>query len=185
MKKSLFALALAVALPLSAQAADKPLSYTYAEGNYLKADHGVDGWGLRGSAAIGDSGFYGLGSYSWLNADNGLGGNANVKANELGLGYHHEIAANTDLIGEVAYRNAKANGYNIDGARGSVGVRTAFSDRIEGLAKLNYYDASDYTGDVTGTVGGQYKFNSMWGATAEAEFGNGDKAWLLGVRASF
>lgn len=185
MKKSLFALALAAALPFAAQAADKPLSYSYVEGNYQKADHGVDGVGLRGSYEIGGTGFYALGSYSWLGSDEETFDNDEIKANELGVGYHHAIAGKTDLIGEVAYRNMKVAGLNIDGARGSVGVRSAFSDRVEGIAKLNYYDASDYSGDVTGTVGGQYKFNPTWGATAEAEFGNGDKAYLLGVRASF
>lgn len=183
MNKSLSALAFALALPLSAQATDK-LSYTYVEGDYLRAGHGVDGWGLRGSAALGSTGFYGLGSYSWLKAD-ASPGNIDIKANELGVGYHHAVAANTDVIGEVAYRNAKSDGANIDGARASVGVRSAVADHVEGFVKANYYDASDYHGDVTGTVGGQYKFNDQWGATAEAELGNGDKAWLLGVRASF
>jgi opacity protein-like surface antigen len=185
MKKSLFALALAVALPLSAQAADKPLNYTYVEGNYQKLDHGVDGVGVRGSYELGSSGVYGLGSYGWLGSDDETLDDDEIKAHELGLGYHRAIADKTDLLGEVAYRSAKAGNVRIDGARASVGVRSAFSDRVEGIAKVNYYDASDFNGDVTGTVGGQYKFNSMWGATAEAEFGNGDKAWLLGVRANF
>jgi Ax21 family sulfation-dependent quorum factor len=185
MKKSLFALAFAVALPLSAQAADKPLSYTYVEGNYLNYDHGVDGVGVRGSYDFGTSGMYCLGSYGWLGSDDETLDDDEIKAHELGLGYHHQVAPRTDLLGEVAYRSAKTDNVRIDGARVSGGVRTAFSDRLEGLAKLNYYDASDYSGDVTGTVGGQYKFNQMWGATAEAEVGNGDKAWMLGVRASF
>lgn len=44
---------------------------------------------------------------------------------------------------------------------------------------------SDFDGDVTGTVGGQFKFNKMWGVTAEAEAGNGDQTYQVGVRASF
>ena len=107
MKKSLFALALAVALPLSAQAADQPLSYTYVEGNYVNYDHGVDGVGLRGSYDFGTSGFYGLGSYGWLGSDDETLDDDEVKANELGLGYHHQVAPRTDLLGEVAYRSAK------------------------------------------------------------------------------
>ena len=184
MKYSLFALALAAAIPLSAQAADG-LSYTHVEADYLKADHGTDGWGLRGSAALGGTGVYVLGGYSWLNADAPLGGNVDIKANELGLGYHHAIAAKTDLIGELAYRNADTGNRNIDGLRTSVGVRSELADKVEGFVKGNYYDLSDYNGDFTGTIGGQYKFTKMWGATAEAEVGNGDQAYLLGVRASF
>lgn len=183
MKHSLFALAVAAALPFSVHAADT-LSYNYAEANYLNLDHGTDGWGLRGSAEIGSTGLYGLGSYSWLKAD-GIAGNVDIKSNELGLGYHHALNAKTDLIGELAYRNADTGSQNIDGLRTSVGVRGALADRFEGFVKANYYDLSDYHGDFTGTVGGQYKITKAWGATAEAELGNGDTAYLVGVRASF
>jgi Ax21 family sulfation-dependent quorum factor len=188
MKMKFFALAMAAALPLSAlatasaQAAD--LSYTHVEADYINLDHGTDGWGVRGSVNIGESGFYGLGSYSRVNSDN-ISGDSNTNANELGVGYHHELGDKTDLIGELAYRNADNGSSNIDGARASVGVRSAFAEHMEGFVKANYYDASDYRGDVTGTIGGQYKFTKTWGATAEAELGNGNQAYLLGVRASF
>ena len=228
MKYSLFALALAAALPLSAHAAGHELSYTWAEIDYNDFDHGTDGWGLRGSFNFGDSGFYAFGSYSWLNADSllddrSLGGdlihinplivnpdlsnlpNVNVDYNELGVGYHWQVAENTDLIGEVAYRNANVGGVdlnvdldgdgildiddardlNIDGARFSFGVNAALSPCWEGFIKANYYDFSDYSGDFTGTVGAQWKWSERWGAVAEAEFGNGNQAYTLGVRASF
>jgi Ax21 family sulfation-dependent quorum factor len=184
MKMKLFALAMAAALPLSAQAEESDLSYTHVEADYINLDHGTDGWGVRGSVAIGDSGFYGLGSYSQVNTDN-ISGHSNTNSNELGVGYHHAVADKTDLIGELAYRNADNGSSNIDGARASVGVRSALAEHVEGFVKANYYDASDYHGDVTGTVGGQYKFTKTWGATAEAELGNGNQAYLLGVRASF
>ncbi len=180
MKKPLLALALAALLPFSAQASD--LSYTYVEANYLNLDHGLDGWGLRGSADIGKTGLYALGSYGRLDADGTAG---NVRTNELGVGYHHTIAAKADLLGELAYRNADTGSNNIDGMRASVGVRGQLADRVEGFAKANYYDRSDYHGDVTGTLGGQFKVTDTWGATAEAELGNGERAYLLGVRASF
>ena len=182
MKYSLFALAIAAALPFAAQATD--LSYTHVEADYINLDNGADGWGLRGSAAIGDTGLYVLGGYSWLKAD-ALPSDVDIKSNELGLGYHHALNAKTDLIGELAYRNADTGSQNIDGLRTSVGVCAAFAERFEGFAKANYYDVSDYSGDVTGTVGGQYKFTDTWGVTAEAELGNGDQAYLVGVRASF
>ena len=189
MKKTLFALALAAVLPLSAHAAEpaKGLSYTWLEGDYIDVDGG-DGWGLRGQADIGSSGLYVLGGLGWLgnNSDNDpLLEDINVKTNELGLGYHHPIADNTDLIAEVAYQNADADVVRIDGARASVGARSAMTDKFEGFVKANYYDMSDYDGDVTGTVGAQYKFTPMWGVTGEAEFGHGDQQWMLGVRASF
>jgi len=180
-KNTLLALALA-AMPLAGHAADE-LSYNYAEVDYLNLDHGADGAALRGSVGIGKTGIYAFGQVG--HTDLGDAGDGNVTSNEVGVGYHHAVAAKTDLIGEIAYRNADADHANIDGARGSFGVRSALGDRVEGFVKANYYDASDYHGDVTGTVGGQFKFGKTWGATAEAEVGNGDQAWLLGVRASF
>lgn len=183
MKHKLIALALA-ALPFTAFAADG-LSYTYVEGNYVNLDHGTDGAGLRGSAEIANSGFYVTGQYAWLNAD-AVPDDVNVRARELGVGYHHGVSAKTDLIGELAYRNAEVEGGgNIDGGRASVGVRSAIGTRGEAYVKGNYYDASDYRGDGTGTVGGQFKFTDKLGVTAEVEAGNGDKAYLVGLRASF
>ena len=184
MKTSLLALALAAALPLSAQAADK-LSNTSVEADYVNLDNGIDGWGLRGSVDIGSTGFYGLGSYSWTKHD-ASPSDLDIRSNELGIGYHHSLNGNTDLLGEVAYRNADFDGnLNIDGLRTSVGVRSALGERVEGFVKANHYDLSDYNGDFSGTVGGQVKLNQTWGATAEAELGNGDQAYLVGVRASF
>jgi len=183
-KYSLFALALAAAFPLSLQAKDSELSYTYVEADYLNFENSTDGWGLRGSVDIGDTGLYGLASYSQVDVD-ATPDDIDVKSHEVGVGYHHSISDKADLIGELAYQNADVANLNIDGMRGSVGVRSALAERFEGFVKANYYDASDYDGDVTGTVGGQFKFNKTWGATAEAELGNGDQAYLLGVRASF
>lgn len=181
---SIFALAIAAALPLSAQAADKDLSYTYVEADYLNLEHSSEGWGLRGSVNFGATGLYGLASYSQVDVD-ASPGDADIKSDELGIGYHHALGGSTDLIGELAYRNADTGSANIDGLRTSVGVRSALAKHVEGFAKANYYDRSDFNGDVTGTLGAQYKFNQTWGATAEAELGNGDQAYLLGVRASF
>jgi hypothetical protein len=179
-KRKLLALAL-VALPFAAFAADD-LKYSYVEADYLDLDHGVDGPALRGSIDLGKSGAYLTGSYAWLD---GAGSGVNLRAHELGAGYHHGIGARTDLIGEVAYRKAEADGTSAEGARASVGVRGALGKRGEAFVKGNYYDAADYHGDATGTVGGQFKVNNTWGVTAEVEAGNGDTAWLAGVRASF
>jgi hypothetical protein len=182
MKRSLFAFALAV-LPVAGVAADGR-SYTYAEADYVDLDHGTHGPALRGSVDIGNTGLYATGSYAWLDAD-APGGDVDVRAHEVGLGYHHGINAKTDLIGEVAYRAAEADDVRVDGGRASVGVRAELGKRGEGFVKGNYYDGSDYKGDATATVGGQFKLNPTWGLTGEVEAGNGDRSWLAGVRASF
>ena len=189
MKKTLIALALACALPLSAQAKEpaEGLSYTWLEADYVDVDGG-NGWGLRGSFDFGNSGLYGFGSWSKLDGDEDdfdIDVDNDVDANEFGLGWHHPLADNTDLLVEAAYRNYDADVYRIDGARASVGARSAMTDNFVGFVKANYYDKSDFDGDVSGTVGAQYKFTDMWGVTAEAEFGSDQDAWMVGVRASF
>jgi len=182
MKRKLLALAL-VALPFAAFAADD-LKYTYVEGDYTDLDHGVHGPALRGSYAFGQSGLYATGSYAWLDGKD-VPDDVNLRAHELALGYHHGIAKRTDLLGEVGYRKAEADGASVEGARATIGVRSALGKRGEAFVKGNYYDGADYKGDATASVGGQFKFTDTWGLTAEVEAGNGDRTWLTGVRASF
>jgi len=182
MKRMLLAVAL-VGLPFAAFAADG-LKYTYAEGAYTNLDHGVHGPAVRGSYEFGNSGLYATGSYAWLDGKD-VPDDVNLRAHELGLGYHHAIAKRTDLVGEVGYRKAEADNASVEGARASIGVRSALGSRVDGFVKGNYYDGADYHGDATASVGGQFKFNDTWGVTAEVEAGNGDRTWLTGVRASF
>ena len=183
MKRTLLALAL-VALPLAAFAADD-LEYTYVEGDYVDLDHGINGPAVRGSLDLGNSGVYLTGQYAWLDGGDGLPDDVNLRAHELGAGYHHRVGKQTDLIGELGYRKAEAHGASAEGARASIGVRSAVGTRGELFAKGNYYDGADYRGDATATVGGQLKFSDTWGVTAEVEAGNGDRTMLAGVRASF
>ncbi len=180
MKRALFALALAAALPMSAQAAER--SYSYAELDYVNADGSANGFGLRGSVDFADSNFYGLASYSSVQPN---GTNVNIDFYEIGLGYHHAITDGADVIGEVAYQNADALGFNIDAYRVSGGFRGNLTDNVEGIIKVNYVDGSNLNGDFSGTLGAQFKFNDTWGITTEVEFANGGQTYLAGVRASF
>jgi Ax21 family sulfation-dependent quorum factor len=181
MKRSLLALALVAIAPFAAQADDN-LSYTYVEADYLNIDGDADGFGLRGSVEFGESNFYGFGGYSNSDIDNT---SIDVDMYDLGIGYAHGVSPNADLIAELAYINADADGFDVDGYRTSVGVRGSFSPNFEGLLKANYIDGSDFDGDFSATVGAQYKFAGMWGIVGEAEFGNGAESYLIGVRASF
>ena len=182
MKRSLLTLALA-ALPFATFAADG-LQYTYVEGAYIDLDHGVHGPAVRGSYEFGQSGLYATGSYAWLDGKD-VPDDVNLRAHELGLGYHHDIGKRADLIGAVGYRKAEADPASVEGARASIGVRGALGKRGEAFVKGNYYDGADYHGDATASVGGLFKFNGTWGLTGEVEAGNGDRTWLTGVRASF
>lgn len=183
MKLKLLSLALiaGLAAPLAASAAD--VSYTYVEGGYSNIDGDADGAYVRGSVNFGDSGFYGLGSYSYLETDVG---NISLRPAELGVGYHYGLSQGVDLIGEAAYVRVDTDFGDIDGYRGSVGVRGNLASKVEGLAKVNYTDGDDFDGDFSGTLGAQYKFNNTWGLTGEVEFGrDSTTAYLVGVRASF
>jgi Ax21 family sulfation-dependent quorum factor len=180
MKRALFALALAAALPMSAQASE--LSYSFVELDYVNIDNDADGFGVRGSVGFGDTGFYGLGGYSNVELDNF---NVDVDFYEIGLGYHHPVSDKADVVAELAYQNAEVLNTSADGYRLSGGFRGHLAERFEGLVKLNYVDGNDVDGDFTGTLGGQFNFNEMWGMTGEVEFANGGQSYLVGVRASF
>jgi hypothetical protein len=178
--KAAIFLALVAALPFAAQASD--LSYTWIEADYLDTSGNTDGFAVRGSLQFGETGLYGLANYVDVKADTDFG-ELEGSAWELGLGYAHALAGNTDLIGELAH----TDGEGVDSWRGSVGVRSGFTPKLEGLLKVNYrdLDCSVCDGDYTGTVGLQYKFTPRFGLLAEAEFGGGEDLWLLGARASF
>jgi Ax21 family sulfation-dependent quorum factor len=180
MKRALFALALAAALPMSAQASE--LSYSFVELDYVNVDGDADGFGLRGAYNFGDSGFYGLAGYNNVEVDNT---NIDVDFYEIGAGYHYGISENTDLIAELAYQNAEVLGFDADGYRLSGGFRGNLADSFEGLVKINYLDGDNVDGDFSGTLGAQYKFNETWGMTGEIEFADGGETYLVGVRASF
>lgn len=186
MKRSLFALALVAALPLSAQADDK-LSYTYVEGgyNYIDGDFGseADGFGVRGSFEFGKSGFYGFGGYTKVEVNNV---NVDIDNTELGLGYAHGLSDNLDLISEFAWNDIDVDGLgSADGYRASIGLRGSFTENFEGLIKANYNDGDNADGDFSGTLGAQYKFSKTWGLVGEATFADGGEQYLLGLRASF
>ena len=210
MMRSLFALALAAALPLSAQASE--LSDSYVELDYarMNLDGDVDptGWGIKGSAKLSQS-FYVYGGYQQGN-DEIAGVDIDIDTTQVGLGWRHPLSDSADFNAELGWLHQNLDiGENIslpgspcgcgggsggfipnisgeaDGYRASVGLRGALSDNFEGYAKANYTDGSDFDGDFSGTLGAQVKFGPMWGVTAEAEFGDDYNIFLLGVRASF
>ena len=182
MKRALFALALAAALPMSAQAAER--SYSYVELDYVNAefdfgpgvDDNFDGAAVRGSVKFGESNFYGFGSYADIE---------DLTQTDLGVGYAHNLSDNLDLVTELAWRNTDAGSFDADDTRVSVGLRGNLADNFEGSIKANYIDGDAYDSEFGGTIGGQFKFNDTWGITGEAEFVNDVTIYSVGVRASF
>jgi hypothetical protein len=175
MTRTLIALALAAALPLSAAAAER--SYTYVEGTYNSIDGDIDGFGVRGSVEFADSGVYALGNYQNY-SENG----ADVDFWELGLGYALNLSDNVDLIAEAAHTDLDI----VDGYRVSAGIRGNFTENLEGLLKANYRDVDVFGDDFSATAGLMYKISPTWGVTGEVEFDDQDgEIYTVGVRASF
>jgi hypothetical protein len=207
MMRSLIALALAAALPLSAHAADDGVSFTYVEADYVNADasglDNMDGFGLKANVGFAES-WYGTASWSKVSkGDVDLGYtdpvDVDFEQSTIGVGYHHAFAPRAHFLAELAYINDRLNieipslGSGTDSAHGyraSVGIRGLLSPRFEGEAKLHY---TDFSGDTDGGVGGEinavFHVNSTWGVAAgwqrdDVGDDNVDQ-WKVGVRASF
>jgi hypothetical protein len=209
MKRSLFALALAAALPLSAHAAERPngLSYTSFEGDYVGADVGgidsMDGFALRGSASFAKN-WYATGSITRVSkgdVDLGFGVPVDIDFEQtvLGIGWHADISDNAAFIAEAAYLRDAFEAENnslfasgddsFDGYRLSAGLRGNLGKRFEGEVKAHWSDLQDIDGGFGGEISGLFKINETWGITAGWQTDDlGDDnvdQWRVGVRASY
>lgn len=183
MKKTLLAFALLASMPFAASASDSVLNYDYVEVGYANLDGDADGAYVRGSADVGNAGFYVFGEYARVEIDDT---DIDVNLGEVGVGYHKDLTARTDLLGEVAYANVEALGYDADGYRASVGVRSALHPRFNGLAKVNYRDYEAVEGDFSVSLGGEFKINQRWAVVGEVEAGeHHSEQYRVGVRANF
>jgi len=197
MKRALFALALAAALPMSAQASE--LSYSFVEIDYTNSSSEVlsgsvydtEGYGIRGSFGFAEN-FYVSGGYQQNDFD--FAGADEDRWN-VGFGYHRAMYDQADWFVELNYTDISSfapvlddNYYDI-----TFGLRGSISDRFEGIAKLSYNDGADfggiyypqYDGAFSASVGLQWRINEMWGIVGEIEAYEDDTDYTLGVRASF
>lgn len=213
MKTSLgLALALAIA-PFAAAAGE--LSYSYLEGGYAQLnselpsvvlgdlpplrlqaeDVEAGGFFINGSRALGES-LQVLAGYKSGRDDTRLSNGAfsleadvELRQLHLGLGYRHGLSERADLIAEASYlhTDVEIDGTDVGGddARIAVGVRGLLAPQVEGWLKGHYSDGDVYDGAFSATLGGQYRFNRLWGVTLEAEFGGDSSVVTLGARASF
>jgi len=189
MKLSLIALALAAALPLSAQAADE-LKYNYIEADYAST-HAfgttLDGYNFKGSAAFGDN-FYGTASYGQVSKNGG-----HFDEGTLGVGYRHAISDKANWESELSYVDDRVKGgggsISDNGYRIATGVRGMLGDKFEGNFNVNYTDVSNLGNGVGAGVGGMFHINDTWGITGAYDYSKRDSSnldtWTLGVRASF
>ena len=194
MKRSLFALALALALPLSAQAAQSSdkLDYSYVEGGYSSTHflgYNFTGWNLKGSVGFNDM-WYGSASYT-SGSKNGV----DLSETTVGVGLHTAISDKADFFAEAAYLADHINlGVSDHGYRVTGGVRGLLGDNVEGNIQLNYSDVNDFGKGWGAGAGLVYHINPTWGVLgsydySKRDFGGGFSknlsTWNLGVRASF
>lgn len=193
MKRALIALALAAALPLSAQAGE--LNYNYVEGGYVSS-HFVgtdfDGYGLAGSVKFNDN-WYGNASYRDVSKSG-----VSLTESNINLGWRHAMNDKADFIAEVGYINYGLDlggglDTNIDGYRVGAGFRGFLGEKFEGTVKAHWTHLSESgfgsTNDFGGGVSGTYHINDTWGITGSYDSvqidGDSIGTWGLGVRASF
>ncbi|MGH8105871.1 MAG: outer membrane beta-barrel protein [Arenimonas sp.] len=187
MKRSLFALALAAALPLSAQAGEVNYSYVQAGYSSTRVEGGdFNGWGVEGSAGFNDN-FYIFGGYK-----TGDEGSLDLNQTNVGLGWHSTgdlqwFVEGSWINNEVDYGGGFSDDDN--GHALTVGLRTFFGDNFEMDAEVNYTDVGDFGDGVGLGASGIYHFNETWGAYASYDYSDRGSyefnTWGLGVRASF
>ncbi|MGH8108769.1 MAG: hypothetical protein ACREO1_08670 [Arenimonas sp.] len=201
MKVQLFALMLAVAAPLSAQAADNKsfIEFGYAQTGtpltdlYSFAIHDYRGAAIKGQWAF---------SEKWnlnLGYTEGSSGNSAVDLDSkwtLGLGFHHPVSDKVDLVVAASYSdvNEQFTGTDIDtqvwGAEVGVAGRGA---KWSGGAALGYetWDADVGGGVIDDDQGyvrlnGGFHFNDNWSLQAEYKVGFGESnSAFIGARYSF
>jgi opacity protein-like surface antigen len=204
MKRSLFAIALAAALPLSAQAAD-PISHLFGEVGYNHTSalgEAMNGYDFKGEAHISDH-FYALGSYSHVQKDNvdfGFPILIDIQFTQyaLGVGYHHALSERAEWNAEASYvrddidESANAFGADSFGANGyrvATGLRGMLSNKFEGNIYINYTNVNDFGNGIGGGLGGQFHITDTWGITAGYDHSKRDSSnvntWTVGVRASY
>lgn len=187
MKRTIFALALALALPVSAQAGE--INYNFIQAGYASTsfDGGdFNGWNLNGSVGFADN-FYAFAGYS-------TGDESSIDLNQtnLGLGWHSTGEA--QWYAEVSWIKNEIDfggGFSFDDSGYTVagGVRGYLGDNFEGGIELNYSDVGDFGDGIGVGLNGTYHFNETWGAYASYDYSDRNNfdldTWGLGVRASF
>lgn len=190
MKRTLIALALAAALPLSAQAGE--LNYNYVQGGYVNSHisgTNLPGWSLDGSVKFNDM-FYGTASYR--NVDKS---GVQLDESTVNFGFRHAMSDKADFIAEIGYINYGldygSSSANVDGYRVAGGFRGFLGEKFEGTVKINYTDVNgdgSSSSEFGGGVSGTYHINDTWGITGSydsTKLGDTISTWGLGVRASF
>jgi hypothetical protein len=204
-KRSLIALALAAALPMSAQATEEGLSFTFVEADYVSTDvQDVDlnGFAVRGNVAFHEN-WYVAGSLSRSSKGDLDWGysepvDLDFEQGTLGVGFHTALGEHVQFLAEAAYvnygfelsagtlgiSNERYNGY-----RGTAGIRALLGPKFELDGRVHYTSVDEIDDGIGAEVNGVFHINKTWGIAAgyeQHDMDGGDlQQWKLGVRASF
>ncbi|MGV6806938.1 MAG: outer membrane beta-barrel protein, partial [bacterium] len=172
--------------------ADQP-SYSYVEAGYHKInidgfDSNPDGYYLKGSVALSESGFL---RGEFANAEDDLEGvDYEVDALMIGIGYQQPMGENSSIYAVADYLEAEAdadgfesvdeNGFQVAG-----GVRGFVADNFELGAEIGYADVEEADGFV-GTISAVFHIASGFGISAAASIDEEDDSRVqIGVRYTF
>ncbi len=187
MKLKNIAAGLLLATSIPAVANDS-ISYDWFELNAGYQDASFGGFttlGLTGSYSLSDTvyvtGGIGHSTHSSVNA-------AKATAFGANLGYHAPLNGSTDFYAELGlgYIDPKVGDGNTT-YDVVVGTRTIFSDNIEVITDLGYFDGfdSDVDGAFSLGVSGLYKFNENQAVRVGASVTDGDLGGEVGFRYNF
>lgn len=175
----------------SAFSSDSP-NWTYVEGSYIKveiddADEEPDGFGIAGSALLGDN-FILNANYRSVSEDV-LGYDVDLNFTSLGFGMRYGATDTTDIFGIISYENIELDvedfgdedesGYGV-----RIGARSMLTDSLELTGAIGYIDI-DGESETSLMISGYYHLNSTFA------FGLGYEAFddfdilNASVRASF
>jgi hypothetical protein len=206
MKKQLLAAAVLAFASFGACAQDitpsnlTSVSWTYVEVGAARTsldDSGFsidfDGWNVRGSVDVADE-WHVFGGFQETKNNETV--DFDLKEAQLGIGWHPKISANANAVVELSWirqdLSADFLGVDIDDEqdnlyRVSAGLRGALGEHFVGSLKANYTDSNDWhtDGEFGGTVGAEVRFNHTWSLVGEADVGEHQEHYSVGVRASF
>lgn len=176
MKRTLIAIALAVAAPF---AAAQELSYNLLELGIARVDpdgaSSTDTWGLEGSIAVTDNVFL-RARYTQLNLPG-----SNPDGWTIGGGFNLSISGATDFVAGLDFGDFEgADLWNVHG-----GVRTAFNENFEGWFGAGYTDPEGASGDFYGFGRLHFRFNQTLGATLNLQLGDDATEYGVGLRLTF
>lgn len=206
MKKQLLAAAVLAFASFGACAQDitatnlTSVSWTYVEVAAARTsldDSGFsmdfDGWNVRGSVDIADE-YHVFGTFQETRNNEFV--DFDLKEAQLGFGWHPKISDNANGVVELSWirqdLSADLFGVDIDDEqdnlyRVSAGLRGALGEHFVGTVKANYTDSNDWEndGEFGGTLGAEVRFNRTWSLVGDADIGEHQNHYSVGVRASF